>query len=129
MPNNETQKMKFPCVEEGPGDTLPLSDPNGEAQHIGTHFLNTCVGVYFQVDQNRCFCAHMDARTSELWPFMIISDEGGKDIAHQVKRRLQDFGEKDEWNPEDANFGMHLHLQSPVFTKEMIKETHSPSPA
>ena len=129
MSSAKPKKIKFRCVEEGRGGTLPLSTPNGEAQHIGTYFLNTCVGVYFQVAQNRCFCAHMDARTPELWPWMVLSDEGGKDIAHQVKRRLQDFAKEHKWDLEDADFGRHLHLQSPMFTKEMIEGTYSPSPA
>ena len=83
------------------------------------------MGVYFKVDDNQFFFAHMDARTPEIWPKMIVTKAAGLEIAEQVKRRLFDFMLHDEWDVRNPKFGENLTMQCPsVHSRTLEGETY-----
>lgn len=106
MPN-----MQFRCVEESEGGTLPLYDL--EIPRLGTYFLMTCVGVYFKVDKDRCFFAHMSGATPEIRNYWSVTERAGEEIGSQVKDRLCNFLRVDNWDIRDSEFGKDLLLQCP----------------
>ena len=78
--------MAFRNIEEGEGGTLPI------AHHpplVGTYYLMTCVGVYFRADKDRCFFAHIDARSAEFESHAMVTKRAGEEIAEQVRLRLR----------------------------------------
>ena len=80
--------MYFRCIKEGEGGTLPITGDNIKPR-VGTFFLMTCVGVYFRIDKERCFFAHIDARSAEFEDHAMVTKRAGWDLAMQVKCRLR----------------------------------------
>ncbi len=96
---NQTSAIKYRHIPESEGATLDIADAT--APRVGTYFLMTCVGVYFRIDEERCFFAHMDARTPETWPCNVVTKEAGEVIVGQVKRRLRGFLLVDHWGYQE----------------------------
>lgn len=115
----------FREVKEGQGGTLQLKDDR--AEDIGTCMLNTCVGIYFKVDYERCFFAHIDVRSAEVRDYPVATDAVGLEMKAQVKNRLLGFLEVDQWDIEHPEFGKDLYLQCPEHTKRLLYWTHSPT--
>lgn len=114
-------KKFFREVDEAQGGTLQLRDPKTGLADIGTCMLNTCVGIYFKVDYQRCFIAHLDARSAAVREFPVASDEAGLKIKAQVKERLIGFFKEGEWDIEHPEFGKDLHLQCPQYNKRLFR--------
>jgi hypothetical protein len=71
------------------------------------------VGVYFKVDKDRCFFAHITSKTPEVEDSRVVTEQVGEDIGSQVKRRLCSFLRIDNWDIKDPEFGKDLLLQCP----------------
>ena len=80
--------MYFRNIKEGEGGTLPITGDNIKPR-VGTFYLMTCVGVYFRVDKDRCFFAHIDARSAEFEKYAMVTKKAGEEIARLVKCRLR----------------------------------------
>lgn len=80
--------MKFRSIIESEGGTLPIAEGN-KPSRIGTFYLMTCVGVYFRVDETRCFFAHIDARSAEMEAHAMVTPGAGEEIAAQVRLRFR----------------------------------------
>lgn len=78
--------MAFRNIKEGEGATLPIT---ADPPLIGTYYLMTCVAVYFRVDKDRCFFAHIDARSAEFEEHAMVTKRAGEEIAEQVRLRLR----------------------------------------
>lgn len=128
-----TKDLSFRDIREGDGGTLPLyraqkkpSDPLVPLR-IGTALLMSCVGVYFKVDEKRCFFAHFDARTPEMTDWTVVSPKAGENIKKQVKDRLFAFMKYDRWVITDKTFGQHLYFQCPQHNARVFNECYSPT--
>ncbi|KAK5703756.1 hypothetical protein LTR97_002769 [Elasticomyces elasticus] len=67
MPNQDTQARlihSYRLISKGYGGTYTLSKTATDSPiipHIGTYGCFTTVGVYFAIDEQSCFAAHIDA--------------------------------------------------------------------
>ena len=80
--------MYFRHIKEGEGGTLPITGDTIKPR-VGTFYLMTCVGVYFRIDKDRCFFAHVDAGSAEFERYAMVTKRAGEEIARQVKCRLR----------------------------------------
>ncbi|RMY06003.1 hypothetical protein D0867_09840 [Hortaea werneckii] len=86
-------------IAQGSGGTYTFTGNN--VQHIGTSDCLTCVGIYFIIDDDRCFAAHVNADTTTKsggWSRKTNGNTGDK-IKAEVKRRLNNEQMKSEWGP------------------------------
>lgn len=68
---------------------------------IGTRGCNSCVGVYFVVDDQRCFCAHIHAFfRSEKWPSISVRPEKHDHFVRRIKDVLTQESMDQNW-PHD----------------------------
>ncbi|KAI6821755.1 hypothetical protein KC332_g6776 [Hortaea werneckii] len=70
-------------------------------QYIGTSGCMTCVGIYFVIDDHRCFAAHINADTTTRsggWSRTTSANTRDK-IKAEVKRRLDNEQAKSKWGP------------------------------
>lgn len=108
---------RFRMIKEGTGGTLyfhpDLPNYSNQPSRVGTYMLHSCVGVYFQVSETRCFVAHMDGRTPGLEQWLVVTHNAGLLIKAQVKQRLLGFLKNDQWDIRKSWFGNDLHLQCP----------------
>ena len=117
----------FRYVEEGYGETLPIYDKTTPL--IGTYGCITCAGVYFRVDESRCFFAHINASSCETIPDCnAVTEIGGKDIIAQVSRRLYGFVLKDKWDIRNEEFGKHLAILCPTMNSSLWEGQKFASP-
>lgn len=92
----------FRFVEEGSGGTFRIDDPM--VPYIGTFECMTCVGVAFRVSQRPCFVAHMAGYSAITVADHVVSKEAGRRVRRQVRSRMQEFFEDDNWDPNDRYF-------------------------
>jgi hypothetical protein len=111
---------EFKCVRPGTGGTLKIDDGLG---CIGTIGCNTSLGVYFQVEPQRSFCAHITLEQ----PANMISEEQGEKLSKQIFQKLKEVASRDEWAIENDNFAgcMTLMCQQAV-DQEQEKEKKAP---
>ena len=99
-------KGELRIVGEGRGGTFTF-DANSEyeierVQHIGVEGLYTCIGVYWPVDDRRCFCAHVniqfiyDGADYKLHPNVQLESEVAW-IKDQVKSLLEEERVRSGW--------------------------------
>ncbi|KAI7552135.1 hypothetical protein KC331_g2093 [Hortaea werneckii] len=84
---------------QGSGGTYTFTD--NSVQHIGTSGCLTCVGIYFIIDDRRCFAAHVNADTvtkSGGWARGTSANTRDK-IKVEVKQRLDTEQAQSEWGP------------------------------
>lgn len=80
---------------------------------VGSLVLVTSVTVFFEIHQEVCCFAHIDARTDEIGVNGEVNPEAGEEIARQVQRRLRQFLQQYRWDIMNPCFGTGLHIQSP----------------
>ena len=97
-------------VDEGRGGTFtfsgassssstPKGNSMGSFKYIGTEGCVSCVGVYFQVDQTRCFCAHIDAALNQDFQEAPNPDQF-KEMKDQISGRLKEHANGQGWDPK-----------------------------
>lgn len=109
-------KTRFRRIKEGNGGTfafrLPTPDDTARCPldreviwRIGTKGLKTCVGVYFDLPNDRCFLAHINAyvlineeRGDRLYD---CNEKGGAGIKEGVLDGLLTEAQNAGWNPDD----------------------------
>lgn len=101
----------FRNIAENTGGTLPRKD--SKTPLVGTWGCITCVGVYFNVDEERCFVAHMNGSSAVTYPSNFVTERGGQEIQEQVARRLCGFLQRDSWDIRDPAFGSGLFTICP----------------
>ena len=99
-------------IEEGKGATLPIDD---KIPAVGTWNLITCVGIYFRIDESRCFVAHMNTPSTVTWPENVVTDKEGKGIVSHVVQALDTRAKRDKWDVRNEYFGTDFLLQCPIF--------------
>lgn len=96
------RRQLFRHVPPGSGGTYDLCLPS--VPHIGTDGCLSCVGVYFAVDDARCFAAH-------IWTWvepsgsstggLRITDQATYDrLKQEVQRRLDAESLRSSWGPK-----------------------------
>lgn len=95
--------IKFHNVNEGRGGVMKIgsgsglidtnSQPVHQVSHVGTLNCHTCVGLYFPIDAERCFCAHMNAFISRagghVTPDRCCNPTEGNAVHDMVLSRLE----------------------------------------
>lgn len=91
----------FRHLRDGSGGTYDFTDTT--LQHIGTDCCRSCVGVYFAVDEHRCFAAHIwtwikaeEGRTGGL---QIADEQTYGKLRQEVARRLDEESVRAQWGP------------------------------
>lgn len=77
----------FRCLMAGQGGIFDLSatGKNGSAPvALGVANCGACVGVFFMLDEKRCFAANISASTCDEW------DEDDRDIMYRLRERALD---------------------------------------
>lgn len=111
----------FRNISEGMGSMLPNEDPN--SNYIGTHKCYTCVGVYFLVNEDYCFAAHMGAYNALTCGNHYTTKTAGKEITDRAKARMQEFFQANDWDPTHEKFGQQLTIILPS-AKGPTEELH-----
>jgi hypothetical protein len=73
------------------------------------------VGLYFKVNTRWCFISHINAENALTYSFNIVTKNGGEWIAKEVKQKLFEFQDGDNWNIRSWHFGQDLYVQCPEF--------------
>lgn len=102
---------QFRCVKEGTGGTLQIFST--QRPWIGTYGCNTCVGVYFIVDSQRCFFAHILGLSAVTSKWHYVTAEAGKKVRDQTINLLKEFAREDDWDWKSDKFGKGLELVCP----------------
>ncbi|KAK4542356.1 hypothetical protein LTR36_006812 [Oleoguttula mirabilis] len=84
-------------IPEGSGGTYTFTKDS--AFYIGTSKCETCVGVYFAIDDKRCFTAHInvDTTTKAGHSFRDINNSTATAIRNEVVRRLNAEQTSSQW--------------------------------
>lgn len=117
----------FRMVKEGRGGTFTFRDPavqdkvsnyddevdpdrdyqdRSSIRRIGTYACRTCVALYYQIDDKRCFMAHIDGVLKESGSTAItpddrvVTDDEGKELQSRVLDALKQQVERSGWAPE-----------------------------
>ena len=95
-------------------DSPPLVDNMELHEHIGVYGCVQCVGVYFPVDEDRCFCAHI--RGKSMWARIeaLVSETDGMEIEKQVVSKLEQLLDEDVWEPWNPKFASTIIVVCPV---------------
>ncbi|GAB1737215.1 hypothetical protein NU219Hw_g1146t1 [Hortaea werneckii] len=94
-----SQPQVYRHITQGSGGTYTFT--SNSVQHIGTSGCLTCVGIYFVIDDHRCFAAHINADTTTKsgdWSRRTSANTRDK-IKAEVKQRLENERIKSEWGP------------------------------
>lgn len=102
-----TPARKFRHITEGAGGTYTI-DP--EMPFIGTSGCYTCLGVYFAIDDNRCFFAHINIEpqpsdwsrvpeTERSLEDYVVKTAAERSIIWWVKKNLNEEAWKADWGP------------------------------
>lgn len=86
-------------INSGSGGTYTFSQDT--PQHIGTSKCDTCVGVYFAIDDYRCFAAHINADTFTRDRELSRQTNGSTStkIRDEVTCRLDEEQQESQWGP------------------------------
>jgi hypothetical protein len=103
----------FRYVPEGSGGTLTFTT---DKRSIGTFKCGTGVEVYFKLDAERCFCAHMKFNTDSEASSTLgeIGEETGRKLFVQVVEKVKHYAEHDKWDFSDDNFGADTVIVCPL---------------
>jgi len=115
---NRAPQIPFRYVDEGQGGTLYFRDPTTANQpprwskaeresipYVGTYSVRTCVGVYFAIDDRRCFLAHINAYRRVGWvgiPGRHVTAKQGEWFTGKVVRMLRHEAAWHDWRPDVA---------------------------
>ncbi|KAK4976880.1 hypothetical protein LTR42_002925 [Elasticomyces elasticus] len=114
--------QEFRGILEGLGGTFVI-DPSSRSieriDHFGTWDCNHCVGVYWPIDEKRCFLAHIscvcqDTTGGRFW--VVRDDEEGQKIKVAVKERLTAEKNRVSWGPVTEEMKAHLLMVCPEQT-------------
>lgn len=90
-------------IREGDGGTYTIQQ---DRPYIGTDRCNTCLGIYFAIDEDRCFCAHVNIEPrqddGEPFPTQLISNyevntAAERSIIWWLKRKLTSEAWSEDW--------------------------------
>lgn len=100
-------------VSQGSGGTYKFTPDT--LQHIGTSKCITCVGVYFAIDDKRCFMAHMNADTitQDGKPSRRTNQRLSAKIRDQMTDRLNAEQQKSGWGPVTERMRSSLVMVCP----------------
>lgn len=101
----------FRYVPENSGGTFPIADEDVPA--IGTWGCATCVGIYFRVDETRCFVAHILGMSGLTAKRHNVTVSAGKNVGQQTLNRLFDMSKWDQWDPKNEFFGSDMYVVCP----------------
>lgn len=109
----------FRFVPEGRGGTFtwnPASDkPNEQTEYIGTDGTETCVSVYFPVDEDRCFFAHIFVvlRSIEGEASFATAPAKGFEIEQSTKTALVSESVDQSWKYSKGQMRKRLIMVCP----------------
>lgn len=123
--------IPYRYIPEGAGGTFALREANVEelsttddqmqrSYYIGTWEVFTCVGVFFMVDENRCFIAHIDAcvhrpNISERHRYdRNVSNKEGEQIKQATLELLRAEAATNGWTPDTRYALPSLAMISPL---------------
>ncbi len=120
---NLYEPLPVRCIPEGRGGTFAFAnvearvtdDPTilhpqpdkvhglyGE-QHIAIRSCYTCVGVYFQIGDDRCFCAHINASVKDVGePATEATAPHVYNVKHAILAKLDEYCSGQDWTPADV---------------------------
>ncbi|KAK5166937.1 uncharacterized protein LTR77_007666 [Saxophila tyrrhenica] len=117
----------FRMVAEARGGTFTFrkpasSTPNeiDENNHthvdlIGTYHCNTCVAIYFPIDQRRCFMMHCNAWTRYSEPTNYAEPEAGEELKREIMKKLQQEAKENDWDPTLEGFAEVVYAACPKY--------------
>lgn len=74
---------------------------DSDNRRIGVMGCENTVGVYFEVDERRCFCAHIKFDK----PYATMSKDQAKRLQQQVLEKFKSVCERDKWSTAEQGFG------------------------
>jgi hypothetical protein len=87
-----------------PSTSTSTSSSSSHSRYIGTSQCLSCVGVYFAIDSNRCFAAHIRAsigcgggKSGRSSGLAVEDQEAYSNIYHAVQNRLEAESRKSGW--------------------------------
>ncbi|CAK3955695.1 Hypothetical predicted protein [Lecanosticta acicola] len=103
---SHSQKTYYIDVPEGAGNTydfnnIPPALPQN-TQHILTSGCHTCVGVYFKIDNERCFCAHINAMFAPGKVRFVKTQEDADKIKRIVRGKLERESSASNWTAAEV---------------------------
>ncbi|KAK4978513.1 hypothetical protein LTR66_003004 [Elasticomyces elasticus] len=123
----------YRCFWEGSGATVTFSNEeqttNGEPaatdieldkiKAVGTKACIVCVGVYFAIDNNRCFVAHMNS----ISPDCDYIDRASHDhLRASVRSRLEEESTSQEWGGPNERMEQTLVLTCPYPDRAALQD-------
>jgi hypothetical protein len=106
MSSSKNPKEEFRYVKEGTGGTLAIC--KNDTRRIGVIGCNTSVGVYFKIDSERVFCAHIQCTSGKTKPLSEPSKVQVDRAREQVVNKLITIAAQEEWRIDRESFGHDL---------------------
>ncbi|KAK5173315.1 uncharacterized protein LTR77_001996 [Saxophila tyrrhenica] len=80
---------------------------------LGTLWCNSCVGVYFPLDDKRCFLAHINALSASRQPRNTVDEAEGKEIQDLVFQQLVREMKSMQWDTRDKYYASIVVVCAP----------------
>lgn len=100
-----SQRPKFRCIRPGTGGTLKFG--KSSTNLVGVADCETSIGIYFQIDAERSFCANIQV-LSNGGQAAKISQEQGKALTEQIVSKLIRRAAKEKWDLDTQTFANGL---------------------
>ena len=105
---------EFRNILEGQGGVFERN-PAGATRMIGTWRCISCVGIYFRIDEIRCFVAHINVVSHATWGAGVVTQNNVPEIRDQVLHRLCGFLRRYNWDTSNRYFGQELTVVCPYY--------------
>ncbi|KAK5123545.1 hypothetical protein LTR85_002583 [Meristemomyces frigidus] len=124
----QSEKIKFRSIGESAGGTFRFRNPGTDVleadpedpeliHYIGTTGVRTCVGVYFNLSDNSCFVAHINAIIRDVKgnaTRICADEEEGVKIKEAIILKLQQEASSIPWAPADPAIESSLIIVCPM---------------
>ena len=133
-PGGKSVKVRF--INEGNGGTFTFTTMSGEDEsintdvnaihRIGTWGCLTCVGVYFAVDDNRCFLAHINAlrEFGEHRDSRACTPAEGDRLKQKILEKLYKEAQDQDWRADDPRIRETIVIACPKQVTESWQLVH-----
>lgn len=98
---SEPQPQPFRRIPEGCGGTYRFDQ--SDMHHVGVDGCRSCLGVYFAIDDSRCFAAHIwawvEPSNGKPGGLNVTDQEVSEKVRKEVVRRIDEERVRSNWPP------------------------------
>ncbi|KAK5126486.1 hypothetical protein LTR85_010722 [Meristemomyces frigidus] len=110
---DDVDPIAYRYIPEGSGGTYTFTQET--TPYIGTSKCQTCVGVYFAIDDKICFAAHINVDTTgrDGHTQYIVNNKTAAKIKNEIVSRLKQEQQTSQWGPVSDKMRTSLIMVCP----------------